>query len=147
VDVAERDRERGAPEALRHALAQVGDRWSLLVVQALERGARRFSDLREGVGGIAPNILSERLKRLEAAGVVSSSPYSERPLRVAYDLTPSGRDLVGALRLLAEWGARRTGDEASTRHRPCGTPLETRWYCPTCAGVAEEGDRGELDYV
>ena len=135
------------PEAgLRHVLTHAGDRWSLLVVQALERAPRRFVDLLEGVSGIAPNILSGRLKRLEASGVVTSAPYSERPVRLAYDLTPSGRELLGALRPLAEWGARRTGGEGEVRHVTCGTSLETRWYCPTCERVAEEeGD--ELDFV
>ncbi|MGH2724267.1 MAG: winged helix-turn-helix transcriptional regulator [Actinomycetota bacterium] len=140
-------RQGGPHEALRHTLAQVGDRWSPLVVQALQGGPRRFVDLLEALEGIAPNILSDRLKRLEAAGVVSSSPYSERPVRLAYDLTGWGRDLAGALRLLAEWGARRTGEEAAVRHGACGTALETRWYCPTCARITEEGEGGELDFL
>lgn len=137
---------QGPGEGLRHVLSQAGDRWSLQVVQALAGGPRRFVDLQEQVPGIAPNILSGRLRRLESDGLVSASPYSERPVRLAYDLTPVGRELLGALRPLAEWGARRTGGEGEIRHVSCGTPLESRWFCATCERVAED-DGDELDYV
>lgn len=117
--------------ALTRALDRVGDRWSLLVVEALLGGPRRWSDLSEGIPGIAPNVLSDRLRRLEEHGVVTAEPYSERPLRHTYGLTSAGRDLAGALRLLTDWGAR--GEEGSgPRHPACGTALEARWHCPTC---------------
>src|SRR3954452_13329993 len=119
------------------ALDRVGDRWSLLIVDALLDGARRFNELAESVG-IAPNILTERLRRLEREGIVVARPYSERPPRVEYGLTSAGRDLAGALRLLAAWGARR-GDEAEpVRHAVCGTPLEARWYCATCTVLVDD---------
>jgi DNA-binding HxlR family transcriptional regulator len=125
----------GGP-ALERALSRVGDRWSLLVVHALLGGPRRWSDLTAEVGGIAPNVLADRLKRLEREGVVASEPYSNRPLRVAYRLTADGRDLAGPLLLLADWGAR--GGSEAPPHGACGTPLEARWYCPTCASVVDE---------
>lgn len=123
--------------ALATTLDQVGDRWSLLVIEALLDGPGRFQELRGEVAGIAPNILADRLRRLERDGLVTAVPYSRRPLRLEYALTADGRDLAGALRLLADWGSRRTqsgaeGHEA-WRHLACGTPLEARWYCPTCA--------------
>ena len=93
---------------LEAALDRVGDRWSLLVVEALLDGPRRFGELGEALPGIAPNILTDRLRRLERAGIVRSSPYQERPTRLAYDLTADGRDLASALRLLADWGTRRS---------------------------------------
>jgi DNA-binding HxlR family transcriptional regulator len=116
---------------LAEALAAVGDRWTLLVVEALLDGAARFNDLQDAIGRIAPNILSERLRRLEREGLVIAQPYSERPPRYVYELTASGTELAGALRLLADWGARHS-DAEPVRHDPCGTPLEARWYCPTC---------------
>jgi DNA-binding HxlR family transcriptional regulator len=64
------------------AVARVGDRWSLLILHALLDGPSRFSDLSAAVPGIAPNILSDRLRRLEGAGVVVSEPYSWRPVRL-----------------------------------------------------------------
>src|SRR5690242_2996326 len=91
---------------LAEALARVGDRWTLLVVEALLGGPQRFNDLLGQIPGIAANILSERLKRLEREGLLIARPYSERPPRAAYQLTAEGAELAGALRLLAHWGAR-----------------------------------------
>jgi DNA-binding HxlR family transcriptional regulator len=114
------------------ALERVGDRWSLLLVEALLAGPRRFNELTEAVSGIAPNILADRLRRLEAERVVRATPYSERPPRFAYALTDEGAELAGALRLLADWGSRVSPESEPLRHAACGTPVEARWYCPTC---------------
>jgi len=132
-----------APTPLELALERVGDLWSLLLVEALLDGSRRFNELQEGVAGIAPNILADRLRRLEREGVVHARPYSDRPPRMEYALTAAGRDLAGALRLLADWGARRSPDSDPVRHALCGTPLEARWYCPTCTVLVESGDAEE----
>src|ERR1043165_8659544 len=106
-----------APESpLELALERVGDRWSLLLVEALLDGPRRFNELSESVAGIAPNILTSRLRSLEREGGVLASPYSERPPRVEYSLTAAGRDLASAVRLLADWGARRSADAGPPRH-------------------------------
>ncbi len=123
------------PSALESALAQVGDRWSLLVVEALLDGPRRFGELQERITGIATNVLSQRLRHLASARIVVARPYSQRPLRSAYELTASGRELAGALRLLAQWGADHEGHATApvaTTHAVCGTPLQARWWCPTC---------------
>jgi DNA-binding HxlR family transcriptional regulator len=126
------------PTPLELALERVGDRWSLLLVEALLDGPRRFNELVERLGGIAPNILTDRLRRLEREGVVLARPYSDRPPRMDYALTAAGRDLAGALRLLADWGSRRSDDTEPMRHVTCGTPLEARWYCPTCTVVVDD---------
>jgi DNA-binding HxlR family transcriptional regulator len=122
---------------LAEALVAVGDRWTLLVVEALLEGPARFNDLQDAIGGIAPNILSERLRRLEREGLAIAQPYSERPPRYVYELTSAGRELAGALRLLADWGGRHREAEPM-RHDLCGTALEARWYCPTCDQSVEE---------
>ena len=139
-------RANEAPTALELALERVGDRWSLLLVEALLDGPRRFNELQDGVGGIAPNILTDRLRRLEREGVVLARPYTDRPPRMEYALTAAGRDLAGALRLLADWGARRSDISDPVRHELCGTPLEVRWYCPTCTVLVDEpaADEGRL---
>jgi len=120
---------REAENPLGAALDSVGDRWTLLVVEALLDGSRRFGDLEEALPGIAPNVLSARLRRLEADGLVLAEPYSDRPRRFVYELTASGRALAGALRLLADWGARH-GDqnhpEQAAKPFSTGTPLSTR---------------------
>jgi DNA-binding HxlR family transcriptional regulator len=131
---------------LADALARVGDRWTLLVVASLLGGPKRFGDLEAELRGIAPNVLSARLKLLTEQALAVARPYSDRPPRFVYELTDSGRELAGALRLLADWGA-RTGDPAGEpmRHAACGTPLEARWYCPSCAEVVD--DPGEDDVI
>lgn len=128
---------------LEAALDRVGDRWSLLLVEALLDGSRRFGDLGEALPGIAPNILTDRLRRLERAGILRSTPYQERPTRYAYELTADGRALASALRLLADWGARRSHDVEPLRHGVCGTALEARFFCPTCASVVDPSDAHE----
>lgn len=121
------------------ALDRIGDRWSPQIVAALLAGPLRYGELQAAVAGIAPNILADRLRRLEADGLLTSSAYAERPPRFEYRLTAEGRALAGALRLLADWGALHGGAAGAghevVRHEACGTALEARWYCPTCDGV------------
>ena len=124
---------------LGEALARVGDRWTLLVVEALLEGPRRFNDLAGDVPGIAPNILTQRLRALERDAIVVARSYSTRPPRFVYELSASGMELAGALRLLADWGARQAESAEPMRHSLCGTALEARWWCPACdAAVADE---------
>src|SRR5918993_3273775 len=119
---------RHAPASpLADAVDRVGDRWTLLAIAALLSGPKRFNELSEELGGIAPNVLSARLKLLTEQALVVSRPYSERPPRFVYELSESGRELAGALRLLADWGARAGGGEP-LRHQACGTPLRASWY-------------------
>lgn len=131
------------------ALGRVGDRWSFLLVEALLGGPMRFGELSKSVPGIAGNILTDRLRRLERERVVVAEPYSHRPLRVAYRLTVEGAELAGVLRLLAAWGSDRgrRSDDHALRHLPCGTPLDARWYCATCDRVTEDAETSDLRYV
>src|SRR5918992_5434278 len=135
------------PSPLDEATARVGDRWTLLLVQALLEGPRRFNELLEALPGIAPNVLSQRLKHLEREMVLVSQPYSRRPPRFAYELTASGRELAGVLRLLADWGAGRSRDAETLRHSACGTPLEARWYCPTCEVPVPDDEADDLQFA
>src|SRR5204862_462316 len=102
--------------ALAEALATVGDRWTLLIVAALLDGPRRFNDIAEMVPGIAPNILSQRLRHLEQQALIVAQPYSRRPPRLLYELTEGGRELAGAVRNLADWGARHAHGAEPLRH-------------------------------
>jgi DNA-binding HxlR family transcriptional regulator len=135
------------PSALSEALDRVGDRWTLLVVEALLDGPRRFADLQEAVPGIAPNVLTQRLRHLEREALVVLRPYSRRPPRFTYELTESGSELAGALRLLADWGARQSEHVDSLRHEACGTALEARWWCPACELVVDEEDATDTELV
>jgi DNA-binding HxlR family transcriptional regulator len=131
---------------LDRALTRVGDRWTLLVVDALLDGPRRFGELSEAVPGIAPNILAARLRKLERERLVASDPYSTRPVRHQYALTPDGRELAAALHVLGSWAARVDGVAPGVPyHDTCGTPLELRPWCPTCGLTVDDADAGEVD--
>jgi DNA-binding HxlR family transcriptional regulator len=136
-----------APTPLADAVARIGDRWTLLVIEALLDGPRRFGELADDVDGIAPNILTRRLRHLEEEGLVVARPYSERPRRLAYALTASGRELGGAISLLAQWAAPDADHPVSPQHTACGTPLEARWYCPTCERAVDGAEASELPFV
>ena len=130
------------------AMAAVGDRWTLLVVDALLEGPKRFTELQHAIPKLAPNVLTARLRRLEEQGLVVSTPYSDRPPRLEYRVTEAGRELAGALRLLTRWGARdATGEVEGPHHRTCGTALEVRWYCPTCGRVADHAADDDLHWL
>jgi len=142
-----RRRTRAPASPLADALARVGDRWTLLVVAALLEGPKRFNEIQDELEGIAPNVLSARLKALVEQALVVAERYSDRPPRFAYELTESGRELAGALRLLADWGARAGGAGEAYRHEACGTTLEARWWCPTCEQVVEDPDEPDEGLV
>lgn len=118
---------------LQEAAEIAGDRWVLLALGALQGGPRRFGDLATDIPGIAPNILIDRLRRMERHGLIGAALYSHRPRRFVYDLTESGRELAAVLPALTNWAARRSGDTATQRHTVCGTPLEVQWWCPQCS--------------
>ena len=106
--------------ALDAAARRIGDRWSLRVVGALLDGDHTFGELAEAVDGIAPTILTARLRALQRMSLVTAAPYERRPLRMRYSLTEPGRRLGGALASLAEWGADREG------HGPARAPRRVR---------------------
>lgn len=141
------DRSPAEHSPLETAAARVGDRWSLVLVEALLAGPRRFTELQSAVTGIAPNVLARRLEHLEREGVVVAVAYQQRPVRHVYELTAAGRELAGALRLLAHWGAGEGGDAEPVRHGSCGTPVEPRWHCPTCDRTLDDDEADTLRWV
>ena len=144
------DRNQPDLPALDAAAIRVGDRWTMLVVARLLDGACRFGELQSAIPGVAPNILTRRLRMLEHEGLVVAEPYSRRPLRVAYRLTGQGAALADALRLLAQWGSEHPASDrtvAPVHHRACGTAVETRWWCPTCATLVVDDDASDLTWV
>ena len=132
--------------ALAAALAAVGDRWTLQLVEALLDGPRRFGDLQAAVPGIAPTVLTQRLRHLEEQALVVAAPYSERPARYVYELTAAALELAAPLRLLADWGARHRGAEPPL-HAACGGPLEATLWCPTCEERVAPDEAGDLHWA
>jgi DNA-binding HxlR family transcriptional regulator len=84
----------------------LGDKWTLVVVRDLLIGKHRYNEFMESPEGIPSNILADRLKRLESAGIVKRDQYQERPPRSEYFLTTKGADLQPVLFAMVEWGRR-----------------------------------------
>lgn len=87
-----------------NTLDRVGDKWTLLLVRDMLAGKSTYGQFIESPERIPTNILADRLKRLEQFGIIARSAYQERPVRYAYALTESGRQLGRVLRALADWG-------------------------------------------
>jgi DNA-binding HxlR family transcriptional regulator len=96
------------PCGIARALDRVGERWALLIVRELVLGPRRFTDLRAGLPDASPNVLSQRLRELEASGVVHRRQLPPPAAATVYELTAWGRELAPVLRALARWGSRAT---------------------------------------
>src|SRR5690349_22475340 len=90
--------------AIANSLDIVGDKWSLLVVRDLLHGKHTYGELANSLERIPTNILADRLRRLEAAGILLSTPYQQRPVRYRYTLTPKGRALGEVLLAFVRWG-------------------------------------------
>jgi len=116
------------------SLDLLGERWTLLVVRDLLRGRGRFQQLLESSPGIAPNVLSDRLKLLEGHGIVTRRFYSDHPPRAEYVLTERGRELGMVVGALATWGARHAGapETPTPTHVACGHAVDMAYRCPHC---------------
>lgn len=94
------------------ALDLVGERWALLVIRELVLGPKRFTDLREGLPGIASNVLTDRLRQLERDGVVARRRLPPPAASTVYELTDYGQELVPVMLALGRWGASTMGARA-----------------------------------
>jgi DNA-binding HxlR family transcriptional regulator len=92
-----------------HALGQVGERWSLLIVRELLHGPKRYTDIAASLPGIGTNILAARLKELETCGLVTKRRLDPPAASQVYELTSYGRELKPVMRALALWGLRSIG--------------------------------------
>ncbi len=122
------------PCSVAAALAVIGEKWSLLAIRELAFGVHRFDAIARNTG--APrDILTSRLRRLEAAGVLEKRQYMERPARFEYHLTQAGEELRPVLLSLAQWGDRWAADAPSTVFvHTCGAELELVHTCRACGG-------------
>jgi DNA-binding HxlR family transcriptional regulator len=107
------------------SLEFLGERWTLLIVRDLLAGAKKFQDLQGSLAGVAPAVLSDRLKVLEANGIVSRSFYSEHPPRAEYALTERGFELRPVVGALAIWGSRHLHTPSLLVHSDCDTAPRT----------------------
>ena len=127
-------RDKSQPCSIDSTLSVIGDRWTILILRDLFRGVRRFEQLRQDLG-IAKNILSDRLTKLDAAGIIIQRPYQRNPIRNDYYLTEKGKDLSPSLIALMHWGDRWYADgnpPTILTHSKCGTALTQITLCPSC---------------
>ena len=106
--------------AIANSLDILGDKWSLLVVRDLLHGKQTYGELALSPERIPTNILADRLKRLESTGIVTSTPYQERPVRYSYSLTPKGRALGDVLLAFVRWGKQHIPGTVTLKHGPAG---------------------------
>lgn len=110
------------------AMDLVGQRWAMLLVRDLSPGPRRFTDLFDGLPGVATDVLAERLRAMEAAGVVRHRTVKHPVPAKVYELTESGEELASIARDLAGWGARLLPSAGSTEAR-----IHPRWALQSMA--------------
>ncbi|BBK34793.1 HxlR family transcriptional regulator [Stella humosa] len=133
--------------SIARALAIVGDRWTMLVLREAFFGVRRFEDFQR-LTGASPRLVSDRLAKLVAEGVMDKRPYQDRPVRHEYRLTAKGRELHPVMVMLSLWGQRWMGDPARPPvrlvHRAdrggCGRATRPTLVCAECAGPIAPGD-------
>ena len=87
----------------RIVLDRLSDKWTALIVLVLRDGPLRFSQLRTRVGGVAPKVLTETLRRLERDGIIDRTAYAEVPPRVEYELTALGYSLAEPITAITSW--------------------------------------------
>ena len=104
----------------REVLAQISDKWTILVLAILVEGTTRFNELRRRISGITQKMLTKTLRELEQNGFVSRRVYAEVPPRVEYTLTPLGHSLVKVLDTVKDWVNRHAGDVVTARARFAG---------------------------
>lgn len=122
------------------ALEVVGDRWSLLIVRELFYAQRRFTEIVRNTG--APrDIATARLRKLVEHGVLLREQYSDRPVRYAYRLSPSGRALAPVLLALKRWGREhvRAGSDPVRFDHTCGHEFVAELHCAACGESLESG--------
>ncbi len=133
------DQSLSSPESagcsIAAALELIGDRWTILILRDAFRGIRRFDDFRRDLD-VARPVLADRLRKLVDGGIMMKVPYTQRPLRHEYRLTPMGIELSPALVALMRWGDTWLSHGAPPTvlvHDHCGQPLEQGFWCSKCA--------------
>lgn len=101
----------------RRVLALIADKWTVIVIYALVRGACRFGALQRDIGGISQKVLADTLRQLERDGLVTRTVFAEVPPRVEYALTPLGRTLTEPLAAICKWAEEHLAEVEAIRAR------------------------------
>src|SRR5215213_2353843 len=109
----------------RQVLSRIADKWSMLVILALEPETLRFSELRRRVEGVTQKMLTQTLRGLERDGLVTRTAYPTVPVTVEYELTTLGRSLAGAVATIRGWALEHIEEVESARERYDAQPPPT----------------------
>lgn len=129
------------------ALNILGDRWTLMILYLAFQRVRRFEDF-QGRIGVARSLLTDRLRRLTAAGVLEKVRYQDRPVREEYRLTEMGRDLYSLALMIIAWEKRWFFDPTHPAHQvrhTCGKPFTPEYRCGCCGEVVTARDVRVID--
>jgi len=96
-------------------LDRIGDKWSVLVVLTLRDGPRRFTELRDKIGGVTPKVLTQTLRVMERDGLLTRRAYPEIPPRVEYELTPLGHSLQAPIQAVTDWAEANVNEVMAAR--------------------------------
>lgn len=119
----------------------IGDKWTLLILRQLLLGHDTYKDLQENLTGIPSNLLSDRLKCLEADGLIGSELYQSHPPRYRYLLNESGRDLSDVFNSIILWGEKNLKEcSKQLTHTQCGHKIELQYYCSHCGKTISNED-------
>jgi DNA-binding HxlR family transcriptional regulator len=133
--------------SIAQSLEVIGERWSLLIVRDVLNGNRRFGEMQASLG-VARNVLSARLQRLIAEGILERRPYQQSPERYEYFLTEKGLDLWPALIALLNWGDRYSsspdGPPKIIIHKECGGQVSERGICESCGELLHARDAKQI---
>lgn len=134
----------------------IGDKWSLLILHRILTGRETYKDIQEGLEGIPTNLLSERLKTMEADELIVRELYQDHPPRYRYTLTHKGYDLVDVFNSLMIWGEKHLNKcYKSLVHKDCKKKdkrdknnngrIEHKYYCSECNEFVDINDLEVID--
>lgn len=119
----------------------IGDKWTLLILRQLMKGHTTYKDIQENLDGIPSNLLSDRLKCLEADELITVNLYQAHPPRYHYILTESGWDLSDVFNSIILWGEKNLKKcYRHLTHADCGHRIELQYYCPHCNKSIEKNE-------
>lgn len=130
------------PCSIARAMVQIGDTWSLLILREAFYGRTRFTDFTKYTGA-QKTVVSDRLKRLVASGILERVISSDHPTRYGYELTDKGRDLAPVLLTLGKWGDTWADNGAGapiTVTHDCGGPADPHVVCGSCGDDLDVAD-------
>lgn len=121
------------PCNIAQTLNLIGDKWTLLILHAIQCDKHTYKELHDALPKIPTNLLSNRLKELENDGLITCSLYQDHPPRYQYDLSESGKDLKDLYQVIAIWGEKHLKDcPKKVTHTKCQHHVKVMYYCEHC---------------